>query len=94
MHTTGGYMVGAYSTFKYVFDVQPDAGDVWFCTADLGGSLTVLQSFQASVGLALRDICPCVRNICPYDRRISNRAHSSGSVDGYCVVSYGNEHLS
>jgi len=36
MHTTGGYMVGAYSTFKYVFDVQPDAGDVWFCTADCG----------------------------------------------------------
>jgi len=36
LHTTGGYMLGAYATFKYVFDVQPDAGDVWFCTADCG----------------------------------------------------------
>jgi len=36
LHTTGGYMLGAYATFKYVFDVQPEAGDVWFCTADCG----------------------------------------------------------
>lgn len=36
LHTTGGYMLGAYASFKYVFDVQPEAGDVWFCTADCG----------------------------------------------------------
>ena len=27
-------MVGAYASFKYIFDVQPDSDDVWFCTAD------------------------------------------------------------
>jgi len=36
LHSTGGYMTGAYATFKYVFDVQPDSNDVWFCTADCG----------------------------------------------------------
>eukprot|EP00457_Paulinella_chromatophora_P001748 gb/GEZN01001750.1/.p1 GENE.gb/GEZN01001750.1/~~gb/GEZN01001750.1/.p1 ORF type:complete len:892 (+),score=89.81 gb/GEZN01001750.1/:341-2677(+) len=36
LHTTGGYMVNAGTTFKYVFDVQPEQGDVWFCTADCG----------------------------------------------------------
>ena len=34
LHTTGGYMVYAATTFKYVFDYHPD--DVYFCTADIG----------------------------------------------------------
>ncbi|MEX0849311.1 MAG: acetate--CoA ligase [Candidatus Dependentiae bacterium] len=34
VHTTGGYMVGAYTTTKYVFDVQDE--DVFWCTADVG----------------------------------------------------------
>ena len=34
LHTTGGYMVYASMTFKYVFDYQP--GDVYWCTADVG----------------------------------------------------------
>ncbi|KAK9811714.1 hypothetical protein WJX72_008881 [[Myrmecia] bisecta] len=34
MHTTGGYMVMAATTTKYVFDMQP--GDVYWCTADCG----------------------------------------------------------
>jgi acetyl-CoA synthetase len=34
LHTTGGYMVYAATTFKYVFDYQE--GDVWWCTADIG----------------------------------------------------------
>lgn len=34
MHTTGGYMVGTYTTCKYVFDMQED--DVYWCTADIG----------------------------------------------------------
>ncbi|KAK4535326.1 hypothetical protein CDCA_CDCA04G1351 [Cyanidium caldarium] len=34
LHTVGGYMVGAASTFKYAFNVRPD--DVYFCTADCG----------------------------------------------------------
>ncbi len=33
-HTTGGYMLGAYLTCKYVFDMQED--DVYWCTADVG----------------------------------------------------------
>lgn len=33
-HTTGGYMVGAATTFKYVFDYRPD--DIYWCTADCG----------------------------------------------------------
>jgi acetyl-CoA synthetase len=34
LHTTGGYMVYAATTFRYVFDHQPN--DVWWCTADVG----------------------------------------------------------
>ena len=34
IHTTGGYMVYAYLTSKYVFDLQPE--DVYWCTADIG----------------------------------------------------------
>ena len=34
LHTTGGYMVYAATTFKHVFDYHD--GDVWWCTADCG----------------------------------------------------------
>ncbi len=34
VHTTAGYMTGAYLTTKYVFDLKPD--DVYWCTADIG----------------------------------------------------------
>eukprot|EP00971_Amphidinium_carterae_P345413 6486358-Amphidinium_carterae.1 len=34
LHSTAGYMIGAYSTMKYTFDYQPE--DVYFCTADCG----------------------------------------------------------
>lgn len=34
IHTTGGYMVYAYLTMKYVFDIRPE--DVFWCTADIG----------------------------------------------------------
>lgn len=34
LHTVGGYMVFAYSTFKYIFDYKDK--DVFFCTADIG----------------------------------------------------------
>jgi acetyl-CoA synthetase len=34
LHTHGGYMVGTYSTLKYVFDIRDD--DRWWCTADPG----------------------------------------------------------
>jgi acyl-CoA synthetase (AMP-forming)/AMP-acid ligase II len=34
LHTTGGYMVYAATTSKYVFDLHPN--DVYFCTADCG----------------------------------------------------------
>jgi len=34
LHTTGGYMVWAATTFKYIFDYQE--GDIWWCTADIG----------------------------------------------------------
>ena len=34
IHTTGGYMVYAYLTSKYVFDLRPE--DVYWCTADIG----------------------------------------------------------
>lgn len=34
LHTTGGYMVGTYSTCKYIFDMKED--DVYWCTADVG----------------------------------------------------------
>lgn len=34
LHTTGGYLVYATLTFKYVFDYQP--GEIYWCTADVG----------------------------------------------------------
>jgi len=34
LHTTGGYLVYATSTFREAFDLRPD--DVYWCTADLG----------------------------------------------------------
>lgn len=34
LHTTGGYLLGAHLTTKYVFDVQED--DIFWCTADVG----------------------------------------------------------
>jgi len=34
LHTTGGYLVGAYMTTKYVFDLRDE--DVYWCTADIG----------------------------------------------------------
>ncbi|HJT80549.1 MAG TPA: acetate--CoA ligase [Chthoniobacterales bacterium] len=34
LHTTGGYLVGIYSTTKYVFDIRDE--DIYWCTADVG----------------------------------------------------------
>jgi acetyl-CoA synthetase len=34
IHTTGGYLVGAYATCKWVFDLKED--DVYWCSADIG----------------------------------------------------------
>ncbi|KAI7855293.1 acyl-activating enzyme [Circinella umbellata] len=34
LHTTGGYLLGAASTVKYIFDVHPE--DVYACMADIG----------------------------------------------------------
>ncbi|TCV92474.1 acetate--CoA ligase [Biostraticola tofi] len=34
LHTSGGYLVYAALTFKYVFDYHP--GDIYWCTADVG----------------------------------------------------------
>jgi acetyl-CoA synthetase len=34
LHTSAGYLLGAFLTSKYVFDLKPD--DTYFCTADVG----------------------------------------------------------
>jgi acetyl-CoA synthetase len=34
VHTTGGYLVGAYATTRWVFDLRDE--DVYWCTADIG----------------------------------------------------------
>ena len=34
LHTTGGYLLQAAMTFKYIFDYQE--GDIYWCTADVG----------------------------------------------------------
>jgi acetyl-CoA synthetase len=34
LHTTGGYLVGIYTTTKYVFDIRDE--DIFWCTADVG----------------------------------------------------------
>ncbi len=35
VHTSGGYLLGAIMTMKWVFDIHP-ASDVFWCTADVG----------------------------------------------------------
>ncbi|MEM9079197.1 MAG: acetate--CoA ligase [Verrucomicrobiota bacterium] len=34
LHTSGGYLLGAYTTCKYIFDMRDE--DVYWCTADVG----------------------------------------------------------
>ncbi len=34
LHSTGGYLVGVHTTFRYVFDHHED--DIYWCTADIG----------------------------------------------------------
>ncbi len=34
LHTTAGYMLYTYTTFKYIFDYREE--DIFFCTADIG----------------------------------------------------------
>ncbi|MEW5919593.1 MAG: acetate--CoA ligase [Bacillota bacterium] len=34
LHTTGGYMVGVHTTYKYTFDHREE--DIYWCTADIG----------------------------------------------------------
>lgn len=34
LHTTGGYLLGAYITCKYIFDLREE--DLYWCTADIG----------------------------------------------------------
>ena len=34
LHTTGGYLVGIYSSMKYIFDLRDE--DIFWCTADVG----------------------------------------------------------
>ena len=34
VHTTGGYLLGAHLTTKYIFDIRDD--DLYWCTADIG----------------------------------------------------------
>ncbi len=34
LHTTGGYLVGTHTTYKYVFDLRDE--DIFWCTADIG----------------------------------------------------------
>jgi acetyl-CoA synthetase len=36
VHTTGGYMVYTYLTARYVFNLVPDRGQVYWCSADIG----------------------------------------------------------
>ena len=36
MHTTGGYMVHTYLTSRMVFDLHPEADQLFWCTADIG----------------------------------------------------------
>lgn len=44
LHTTGGYMIMAHTTTRYVFDLQP--GDTWWCTADPGIAPTLTSGIQ------------------------------------------------
>ena len=43
VHTTGGYLVWASMTHEYVFDYHE--GDIYWCTADVAGSLDTAISF-------------------------------------------------
>ena len=54
LHTTAGYLLGAYLTCRYVFDLEPS--DVYFCTADIGwitGHTYVVYGILANGGTSL-----------------------------------------
>ncbi|MEK0354306.1 MAG: AMP-binding protein, partial [Nitrosopumilus sp.] len=34
LHTTGGYLLYVYQTFKWIFDIKEE--DIYWCTADIG----------------------------------------------------------
>jgi len=36
VHSTGGYMIYTATTAKYTFNLRPDSGQVFWCTADIG----------------------------------------------------------
>jgi acetyl-CoA synthetase len=57
VHTTGGYMVYAHTTFHYVFDYRQ--GEVFFCTGDIGW-VTGRRSACATLSLPSipRKSCP------------------------------------
>jgi len=50
VHTVGGYMVGAATTFKFSFNYMP--GDVYFCTADCGWITVRLGEWWCWLGAA------------------------------------------
>lgn len=72
LHTVSGYMLYTATTFKLVFDYQPD--DVYWCTADIGwitghsyitygplanGATSVLVSSPYSVPLRVTSVSTC-----------------------------------
>ena len=54
LHTTSGYMVMAWATTRYVFDLQ--AGDTWWCTADPG--LSSFHFLDYKINATLKHMSP------------------------------------
>lgn len=78
LHTVGGYMLYAATSFKYVFDYQPE--DVYWCTADIGwitghsyltygplanGATSVLVSAGQPLGACLQGAGGAGAELCP-----------------------------
>ncbi|MCS6036505.1 AMP-binding protein [Klebsiella pneumoniae subsp. pneumoniae] len=76
LHTTGGYLVYAATTFKYVFDYHP--GDIYWCTADVGW--VTGHSLSAVRPTGLRRHHPDVRKGCRTGLRRRACARSSISI--------------
>ena len=74
LHTHGGYMVGTYTTLKYVFDIKDD--DRWWCAADPGWvtDIPTLSMVRCSTApppsCSKADRCPLPKSLVAMHRKV------------------------
>jgi acetyl-CoA synthetase len=78
VHTTGGYMVGTYTTTKWVFDLKES--DVYWCTADIGWVTGHSYIVYGPLSNAHRD---------PHVHEVGDRVAGQASADFAAIAGLG-----